>query len=333
MNFQILSLSGGGFFGLYTISVLAELESGIGRPIASCFDLLAGTSIGGIIALALAAEIPADQIRDAFEKNGTSVFSSRPVPQVWITKLVDFCRSLSSAKYNGEVLRKMIVQMLGEDTLMGQLDHPVIIPAVNLTKGKPQTFKTDHHPNFRIDHTRKVIDVALATSAAPTYFPLAAVGDELFADGGLYANSPDLIGLHEAEHFFEKKTEDISILSIGSTTSKFSFSHQGGVNLGSFAWARKLPRVLLSSQQLSVKYMLEHKLGSNYLRIDAEQSPEQERDLALDVATVAAQKTIRGLASSSVQGVLNHPTLKQILGRTASQPVFYYRQKPGTGAK
>ena len=53
MPFQILSLSGGGYLGLYTITVLTKLERGLGRPLASCFDLLAGTSVGGIIALGL----------------------------------------------------------------------------------------------------------------------------------------------------------------------------------------------------------------------------------------------------------------------------------------
>ena len=66
MAFQILSLSGGGFLGLYTVTLLDELEQKVGRPIASCFDLISGTSIGGIIALALALERPAKDIKDAF---------------------------------------------------------------------------------------------------------------------------------------------------------------------------------------------------------------------------------------------------------------------------
>ena len=78
MAFQILSLSGGGFLGLYTITVLAELEKQIGRYIASSFDLLAGTSVGGIIALGLAAEHPAEKIKSSLELNGIQIFSNRP---------------------------------------------------------------------------------------------------------------------------------------------------------------------------------------------------------------------------------------------------------------
>jgi patatin-like phospholipase/acyl hydrolase len=73
-NFQILSLSGGGYFGLYQAVILCELEEKAGKPIAQCFDLLAGTSIGGIIALSLALEVPATTIRLAFEKHGQSIF-------------------------------------------------------------------------------------------------------------------------------------------------------------------------------------------------------------------------------------------------------------------
>lgn len=325
MPFQILSLSGGGYLGLYSISVLSEFERRIGRPIATCFDLLAGTSVGGIIALGLAAEKPAEQIKTAFEQNGAAIFSSRRAPRTRFGELSDFFRSFGAAKYRSEALRHTIVQILGNDTLIGDLKHPVIIPAVNLTKGRPQMFKTDHHSDFKVDHLLRVVDVALATSAAPTYFPIAAIGDQLFADGGLFANSPDLVALHEAEYFFRKSIDDVFILSVGTTTSKFSFSHTRGLDLGTLAWGRRFPQVLLSSQQLDVEYILRHKLGDRYVRVDTEQSKEQERDLGLDVATDAAKKTIRGLAAATVQDLLNNAALNEILSRKADPAVFYYR--------
>jgi uncharacterized protein len=325
MPFQILSLSGGGYLGLYSISVLAELERRIGRPIGSCFDLVAGTSVGGIIALGLAAEKSADGIKMAFERDGAKIFSNRRAPRTRLEEFVDFFRSFRSAKYGSDALRRTIVQIVGEETLIGDLKHPVIIPAVNLSKGKPQIFKTDHHPDFKIDHLRKVVDVALATSAAPTYFPIATIGDELFADGGLFANSPDLVALHEAEHFFQKCAKDVVMLSIGTTTSKFSFSHTLGLNLGTLAWGRRFPQVLLSAQQLDVEYVIRHKLGGRYVRIDEEQSKEQGRDLGLDVATESASKTIRALAASTTQEVLNNTTLMEILSRKADPPIFYHR--------
>lgn len=327
MAFQILCLSGGGFLGLYTISILADLEKDLDRPIATSFDLIAGTSVGGIIALALAAEHPASEIKSKFEENGTRIFSNRPAPQTDLGKCLDTVRYLFSSKYDGEWLRKTIINVLGEDTLVGDLKHPTIIPVVNLSKGKPQIFKTDHHASFVSDHKLKAVDVAVATSAAPTFFPIAEIGDEMFADGGLYANSPDLIALHEAVHFLGISDDQIRILSIGTSTAKFSLSHSVKRNLGIFGWARSLPSTIISSQQIDIYYILRHRLKERYLRIDTTQSKEQERDLGLDIATEEAQKTIRGMARGSYQEFVNHEMLKTILNNRAPEPRFYYRNK------
>lgn len=325
-NFQILSLSGGGFLGLYQVVVLCELEEKAGKPIAQCFDLLAGTSIGGIVALSLALEVPAKTILHAFEKHGQSIFSDRPVPQSTFGKMCDLGRALVNAKYKHDGLRNALHEIIDPSTLIGDLKHPVVIPTINLTKGHPQVFKTPHHERFERDHRASVHDVALATSAAPTFFPLAQIGDELFTDGGLCANMPDAVALHEAEYFFKIPTDHVSILSIGTTTSQFSFSHSIGRNLGILNWFydTRLMSVILSSQQKLTESMLRHKLGDRYLRIDSTQSKAQERDLGLDVATPNAQSTIRGLASAAFRDAVSSPLLRTMLDHTPRTPYFFY---------
>jgi patatin-like phospholipase/acyl hydrolase len=141
-QFKILSLSGGGYLGLYTISFLEAIEKRFGAPIARYFDLLAGTSVGGIIALGLAAEVPASKIRATFEEGGTSVFSHRPAPTSRLQSAVDLFRYFGKPKYSDVALRKMIGGLVGENGRIGNLKHRLILPAVNLTKGKPQLFKT-----------------------------------------------------------------------------------------------------------------------------------------------------------------------------------------------
>jgi patatin-like phospholipase/acyl hydrolase len=327
-------LSGGGFLGLYTISVLAELERQIAAPIATKFDLLAGTSVGGIIALGLACEIPAADIKSAFERNGTSIFSDRPAPKGALSKLWDvIARASFKPKYRSAALRRTITEIIGEETTLGDLQHPCIVPTVNLTKGGPQVFKTDHHPDFRRDHLLRAVDVALATSAAPTYFPIAQVNDGLYADGGMFANSPDLMALHEAEHFLGKSIADIRLLSVGTTTARFSFSHESGVNFGLVRWSmgQRLVQAMISSQQQMVDFMVRHKLSDRYLRMDAQQSREQEQALALDVATLAAQSTIRSLADVTVQANLNNPLLVSMLSHHAAPATFFHRRhKPSS---
>lgn len=327
MSFQILSLSGGGFLGLYSAAVLAELERTTGRPIASSCNLLAGTSVGGIVALGLAAGKAASEIQSAFEIHGQQIFSKRPPPTTSLGVFRDVIRSAFSSKYAAAALRETIEAIVGRDTRIGELHHPVMVPAVNLTKGKPQVFKTPHHPDFRLDLNLRVVDVALATSAAPTYFPLAEIGDSLFADGGLYANSPDILALHEATHFFKADEGSVRILSIGTTTAQFSFGHSKTRNFGIAHWFRgqRLTQVIIASQQKSVDDMLRHRLAERYVRLDTTQSKEQERMLGLDVATNEAQKTIRALASATVQENINKPMLQEMLKHQAQAPKYYYK--------
>jgi len=327
MRFQILSLSGGGYLGLYTICVLADIEDRIGAPLATRFDLIAGTSVGGIIAIGIANEVPTYRIKEAFERNGAKIFSARHPPKTSVGKFYDVLRCVLKPKYDPGALKNTIIDIIGPDTRIGDLKHPCIIPTVCLTKGGPQIFKTSHHPNFSRDHRLKAVDVALATSAAPSYFPIAAIADGLYADGGLYANSPDLIALHEAEHFVGADIADIRMLSIGTTTSRFSFAHDAGTRFGLLRWTmgQRLVQAMLSSQQQIVDHVSRHRLGSRYVRLDAEQSREQERSLSLDAAHPDAQKTIRAMAAVTSQAALNNSDLTSILSHVSIPPKFFNR--------
>ncbi len=323
-RFNILSLSGGGYLGLYTIAVIAGLEKKTGKPFARSFDLLAGTSIGGIIALGLAHEVPAAEIQQAFEENGSRIFSDRAAPGSTPGKLWDILRYVKGPKYSGDALRETISNLVGAQTKIGDLRHRVLVPAVNLTKGLPQAFKTPHHANFVTDLHLNVVDVAMATSAAPTYFPVAEIGNALYADGGLYANSPDILALHEAEHFLKVPAGQTHVLSIGTTTSQFSFAHASGLNLGILGWTKeqRLVNAMIASQQQSVAYMMHHRLEKRYLRLDVTQSKEQERHLALDVATGEARRTILGLAASTLQEYAPNDVLKSFMSHVAPTPDF-----------
>jgi patatin-like phospholipase/acyl hydrolase len=326
-RFNILCLSGGGYLGLYTASVLAGLEKQFGGPVGRHFDLIAGTSVGGIIALGLAAEIPSADIKALFEKAGPRIFSRRPAPQGFAAVLADVLRFAFRPKYEAKELRCAVSKLIGNDRRIGDLKHRVMVPTVNLTKGRPQVFKTAHHETFLTDLHRNVADVAMAASAAPTYFPIAEVGDSLYADGGLYANSPDLMALHEAQNFLGVESADIHVLSIGTTTAQFSFSHASGRDLGLWGWVRnqRLVNVMIASQQMSTDYMVRHRLGERYVRLDALQSKEQERDIALDVATESAQKTIRGLAESTLQSASADPLLRAFFAHQADPPKFFHK--------
>ncbi len=325
MTYQILCLSGGGYLGLYTAEVLARIEAATKRPVVMQFDLIAGTSIGGVIALALAAGKTAVSIRETLVSKGPKIFSVRPPPQSGIRQKLDLRLNARKAKYSSAPLRAALEEFFDPSLKVGELRRRVIVPTVNLTKGSPQVFKTPHHPTFVRDLNVSVIDVALATSAAPTFFPIHRIDGELFADGGLYANSPDHLALHEAEHFLDWPLNEIRILSVGTTTSKFSFSAGGGLDMGWIAWlsGQRLPNVMIAAQQMNTDYMLRHRLRENYLRIDQPQSKEQERQLGLDIASEAARIDLAGLAEASVREHLPGVQLRTMLQHTAEPPRFF----------
>lgn len=318
MAFQILSLSGGGFLGLYTAAVLAELEERSGRRLNECFDLFAGTSIGGIIALGLSAGRSAANIRDAFVERGPKIFpySLPSTKTAWFHR---FVQNVPAPLYGATALRETIEQIVGTDTRMSDLVRPSVVPSVNLTKGGPKVFKTGHHERFVLDWPLKVSDVALATSAAPTYFPAHRIGEELFADGGMFANSPDMIALHEAEMFLGVRRDDIRVLSVGTTTTDFAMSSSLDPNMGVMGWMKdqRLTDVMIGSQQALTNDMMKHVLGDRYLRIDRRQSDEQRRELALDAATPAAISNLLSIARSSFAEVSANPRLRDFLTHEA----------------
>jgi hypothetical protein len=191
-EFWILALSGGGARGRFTAKVLANLEKAVGGPLANRFDLIAGTSVGGILALGLAKEIPAKKLVALFD-HADEIFTPRRCLFNW---------SLFGPKYSNEKLKALLAkkETFGKATI-GNLKHRVMIPSVNYTKGTPTFFKTPHHPRLRIDWEYSLVDVAMATAAAPTFFPVYGFGNQHFVDGGLVANAPGLVAVHEAMHF------------------------------------------------------------------------------------------------------------------------------------
>lgn len=304
--FQALALTGGGYRGLFTARALQAMEEHIGEPIGRRFDLTYGTSIGGIIALAVAFEVPMREVVQAFEKAGEKIFPPRDKPTSKIGIFWDIASHLKCPRYQSQRLREVITSLIPEGATLNDAKHAVGIPAVNVTSGYPQVFKTRHKQEWTRDWKYKVVDVALATSAAPTFFELAELDGQHYADGGLYANAPDLLALHEAEYFFQVPPEAIRILSVGTTTKSYSLSFESGRNFGIQDWMQdeRLFSVMISSQQQLVDQLMQHKLGENYFRLDAPPSHEQANDLGLDVATEAARKTLLALAKKATSDVL-----------------------------
>lgn len=303
-RFNVLALTGGGYRGLYTAHVLAELEGFAGRPLGQCFDLIAGTSIGGILALALAFEIPMVKVVEEFHQRAPTIFRKRGALAGW-----------TRAKYAQGGLRQAIQAIFSSDATLAMAKHAVIIPALNLTHGEPQVFKTRHNENYHRDYRYRVIEIALATSAAPVYFPIAQLDNQLFADGGLFANAPDLAALHEAEKFLNVDPAAVRMLSIGTTTSKYAIAHDRDKDLGAIQWMQgtRLLEVMLSAQRQMSTQIVRHRLADRYVEIDNEPAGEIWATLGLDRGDDVAHATLRGLASRDASTKLATAQLRDIL--------------------
>jgi uncharacterized protein len=297
---RILSLAGGGYLGLFTAVVLAELEARLGEPLGRRFDLIAGTSVGGILAVSLAFELPMQSIVDIFVRRGSQVFSPRALPTGTLGRVLDLGRSVLGPKYDGEALRQALLDALGTRTL-AEARHSIVVPAVNVTRSLTKVFKTPHVAASRGDERLRAVDVAMATSAAPAYFPAVRIGDALYADGGMFAVAPDLVALHEAEHFMKVSASRVRMLSLGTATA--GYQPAGGVDSGDGAvgWLSdgRLLLTLISVQQQHVQAMMEDRLGARYLRIDAPWPSGS--GLGIDVATPAVARVLSRLAREAME--------------------------------
>ena len=230
--YRVLSLDGGGMRGLYTASVLQSLvhsffpaNDSTNKDVGKGFDLIVGTSTGGILACGLAAGVPINQIINLYSKKGKEIFK-RPFPYEGSIRQFHWTiKNRRHSAHSDKVLRKELNSIFGQTTI-GQLYSKrkisLCIPAVNLLSHSPKVFKTPHNPLKQPDNDRTIIDVCLATAAAPILLPIAHIANpkekklvEHFVDGGLWANNPVLVALNEAVAC-SKSSQPIEIISVGT---------------------------------------------------------------------------------------------------------------------
>lgn len=300
MKFKILSIDGGGIKGLYSSTVLEHLESKFGGSCSDYFDMICGTSTGGLIALALSQKLPASEISKIYTEHGKDIFPKQ-------NRLVGLLRqTLWKGKFKDRVLKSVLTEIFGEKTI-GESNNLLCIPSYSVTDARPWIFKYDHKEgNLNRDNKARYVDVALATSAAPTYLPLAEIDlydYKQFIDGGVWANNPSLLGLIEALTYFVgegKPYDGIQILSVSSLNSTAG-KPTGLKRQRSFVqWRNDLFETSLIGQSHFSHYVLSqfHNLNSmpvEYVRIPSEAiSAEQQHLVQLDVATDKALHLIRG---------------------------------------
>ncbi len=308
-EFKILSIDGGGIKGLYTAIVLAKIEEKFNCRVADYFDMLCGTSTGGLLALALSLKIPASDLVAFYKNEGPKIFGSDNLISNSFRTLK---QTLFGGKYNDTTLRTAVTGVLGE-ALMSDANTLLCIPSFNLMRGTPRVFKFPHlEGDVPVAKYGRMVDVALATSAAPTYFPIASIDNDYYIDGGVWANNPTLCGLMEGLEYFigdkkpllgpntGKKFTSYSILSLASIAERADWTTHGLFGFTTrrrrsfIGWRDKLFQTSLDAQShfannFAGKLTTSTAVPGRYHRIESPVlSPAHYKIIGLDKASKAS---------------------------------------------
>ena len=299
-KFKILCIDGGGIKGLYSAQVLAKFEESFNTRLSDHFDLICGTSTGGIIALAASAKIPMSDVVRFYEDYGPKIFSS---PWKYLRSIghniLAFKQALFMSKYSQEPLRKALVSVFGSRTI-GESRNLLCIPAYNLSKAAPRIFKRDYG-TLDQDNNKTYVDVALATAAAPTYLPIKEIENVDYVDGGLFANNPIVVGLTEYLFKWAKKDmfEGVDILSISSCEKSLGWSPKGK-RLSFLKWSDYLFDCYSHGQALSDDFFIQQLIKSDSLKFklnivrvaNSPLSGQQEEYVSMDNASKHSLKVL-----------------------------------------
>jgi predicted acylesterase/phospholipase RssA len=288
MTFQVLALDGGGAKALFTINVLARLEEDLGVRIVDSFDLIAGTSAGGIIALGLGAGLTPADIAARYESLTTTVFpASRRSARAWVHRL-------RRPQYDADALVEALRDVLG-DRLLGESAKPLLVPSWDTRSGQVHLFKTPHHSRLTRDWKVAMLDVARATSAAPTFFAPAPVDSQHLIDGGIWANNPSVVAIAEAVSMFGCPLSEIKVLNVGTTDTLGGLPNSvltGGLK----AWIPHVLPLLMRAGSKGGEGVAEHLIGpQNYKRFNV---TVPDGTFTLDTSRTA---DLKSLASSEAR--------------------------------
>lgn len=229
MSFKILCCDGGGIRGVITSLLIQDLDQSFG--IVQKADGFAGTSTGGLISLGLVSNVPIDRIVDIYKTEGATIFQ----PNGWLLdaqakqqdkapaqsaeELLGSGPGMFSCQYVNSGLQKVALQLVGKGALSSATRFVAVNSARLWEPGEkswvPCTISNSKNNAYR---DISMVDAALATSAAPTYFPPYQVGDfGYFADGGTFANNPSMAAIVEAMYQgYASGLSDIVMLSLGT---------------------------------------------------------------------------------------------------------------------
>jgi predicted acylesterase/phospholipase RssA len=218
--FRILALSGGGVRGIFQAVYLCRLAEALGTPLADHFELIAGTSTGALLGVAIALRIDPNRVVDFYRREASAVFSRR-----------HFSQFRRGPRYDPLRLRSSVTALF-QNRPLSDCRPPVIVPAASLERFSHRLFSTLGGP-AESDGRFLARDVVMASAAAPTFFePVKPDGQErTYVDGGLWANSPALAAVLTAHHQRRIPFDQMRVLAVGNGTFEKGLSSSAFTDL------------------------------------------------------------------------------------------------------
>ena len=323
--FRILCLDGGGIRGAYSAAALAYWEKAAPRPIVEHFDLIAGTSTGGLLAIGLGLGLTASDMLTFYREKGPEIFpSDRSLDAGWHAFRHWFTTKFDSAVLKDRLQSAFAGAPRGSKSLDGSLCR-LVIPSYNAEADQLHIWRTPHGSFSATHRGQDPVAAALATAAAPTYFdPVqtpGVVATITAIDGGVWANHPGLVAITEAVRYLQIPIERIEMLSIGTTWSPEIKGQPSSLDLkmvakvvslgtgwraalaaglipgdrpirGKIGWVARIAEFLMKTQGQTADHICGGLLGKRYLRID-------DPSHVIELDDVKAIKALEGLGEAA----------------------------------
>ncbi|MBE9464705.1 patatin-like phospholipase family protein [Dyadobacter subterraneus] len=291
-KFKILAIDGGGIRGVVPLQVIRYIESVTKKEIHQSFDLIAGTSTGGILSSALTIQdknsveadtrkYTLDKLESIYKDRGKEIF---PAPSKFV-KWYTFCKSWIQPQFDPKGLNEVLKEYFGEERISNCL-KPIFIASYDIHRNKP-VFFTYREASLFADRNPTLVEIARATSAAPTYFPtydFHYASERLICiDGGIYMNNPSLgvlvevLGNADYKHYkLNNKVlqmKDIALLSLGTGHTNSLVDGIRANGWGKFRWIKPVIDLSTNGPVKVIDNQIEtifksFSLDSNYLRVD-----------------------------------------------------------------
>ena len=293
-KFRILSLDGGGLRGIIPVLVLKEIERRTGKRIIDLFDMLAGTSTGGLITCGITVsdngkdpKYTLSDIEKVYTEHGKDIFPKKN----FFNRVISSVTSLKNPKYSANGLQTVLTDLLGQKR-MSDCAKPIFVTSYDLFNNEALLFKYRHAIRYP-ENNALLVDICRATSAAPTYLPaydfVYQNKKRICVDGGLYMNNPAMGALIEVVKYHQEapynlpelKLNDISILSLGTGHYSSEIARKKVEGWGLLDWATNITDVMMQAINQTTTYQAEElTTKAHFLRINPNIENSKFSDMA-----------------------------------------------------